>query len=197
MNAWNSDQQSDRLRNRLNSGDKQCTELVGDGGATHSNAGLSRRSVLKGTALFAGTAPLFGLAACFPPPQSLANGQGPFGSQPGIGGPSGFATPASNAGAFVNMTDQLRFDPQVVTIQRGQTVVWRNVSRHVHTVTFDPRLARDRRNVILPQGVAPFSTDNIPPGASVSHRFTAPGEYRYFCIPHEQQNMLGAVRVFV
>jgi len=93
------------------------------------------------------------------------------------------------------MTNSLRFDPQVATIRRGQTVVWRNVSQAIHTVTFDPSLARRPGDAILPAGVAPFTTGNIQPGQTVSYQFTVPGQYRYFCIPHEFQNMVGAINV--
>lgn len=93
------------------------------------------------------------------------------------------------------MTDQLRFSPEAGTIRVGQHVVWRNVSRTVHTVTFDSRMARNPNHAALPPGVQPFSTGNVVPGQTVNFRFTIPGQYRYFCIPHEQQRMLGVLNV--
>ncbi|QBQ54317.1 plastocyanin/azurin family copper-binding protein [Nitrosococcus wardiae] len=31
----------------------------------------------------------------------------------------------------------------------------------------------------------------MPPGGTYRHTFTVPGTYRYFCIPHEAQGMMG------
>lgn len=165
----------------------------------------SRRAILSGSASIAAAIPLVGLAGCVPPNNSQFGNQfggNQFGGQFGgnqFGGQFGGPTQVNSGqvGLFVNLTNQLRFDPQHATINLGQTVVWRNISQVVHTVTFDPRLARDRRHVILPRGVQPFTTGDVLPGQSVNFQFTVPGEYRYFCIPHEQQNMLGNLRVVV
>ncbi|WP_162622742.1 plastocyanin/azurin family copper-binding protein [Salinisphaera orenii] len=35
----------------------------------------------------------------------------------------------------------------------------------------------------------------MAPGADYAHRFTEPGTYRYFCIPHEAAGTVGTVVV--
>jgi plastocyanin len=95
----------------------------------------------------------------------------------------------------VIMTDQLRYDPAKVTIADGGTVVWKNPSNLVHTVTDDAQLAVSPRDAQLPKGVSPFNSGNIDPGASWSHTFDVPGTYKYFCIFHEAMGMTGEVIV--
>lgn len=104
------------------------------------------------------------------------------------------AASALNA-ATVEMTDGLRFAPQTVRIQAGETVTWRNTSELVHTVTADEELASDPSNVRLPAGAEPFDSGDISPGESFSRTFDVPGTYEYFCIPHEMQGMVGTVIV--
>jgi plastocyanin len=97
----------------------------------------------------------------------------------------------------VNMTgDNLTFDPPVVTIRRGQTVEWQNLSRGmIHTVTADPKQAQNKANVSLPPGAKPFDSGYMKPGDSFRHTFTVRGTYRYVCITHEVQHMVGQVIV--
>lgn len=87
------------------------------------------------------------------------------------------------------------FSPAVVRIRAGQTVQWRNTSPIGHTVTADSRLAKNPANVILPQGAEPFHSGNIAAGQVWQRTFTLPGTYRYVCLPHEQQGMIGTVIV--
>lgn len=101
------------------------------------------------------------------------------------------ATPA----AVVEMTEELRFQPPVVTVDQGQAVEWRNRSGFVHTVTAVPEAAMVRRHVALPAGAEAFSSDEILPGQSYSRRFEAPGVYRYICNPHEMSGMTGTIIV--
>ncbi len=96
----------------------------------------------------------------------------------------------------VTMTNRLTFEPRTLRIRVGQTVVWRNTSDVVHTVTADPARAANKANVALPAGAATFDSGDIAPGASYQHTFTVPGEYMYICIPHELAGrMLGVVIV--
>ncbi len=97
--------------------------------------------------------------------------------------------------ATVGMTNDLRFDPETVRIQAGETVTWRNTSDVMHTVTADKDLASDPSHVQLPEGAEPFNSGNLQPGESFSRTFSVPGTYKYFCIPHESQGMLGTVIV--
>ncbi len=69
---------------------------------------------------------------------------------------------------IVEMRDN-DFSPAVMRVAPGTTVVWRNAGRNVHTVTADD---------------ATWSSNDLVPGAAYRFRFTRPGAYRYFCVPH-------------
>lgn len=105
------------------------------------------------------------------------------------------ATPGAVAQTTIVMTDGLRYEPAAVTVPAGTTVTWRNTSSMVHTVTANPALANEPGHVSLPDGAKTFNSGLLQPGQSFSHTFTVPGEYRYFCIPHEGAGMLGTVTV--
>ena len=95
----------------------------------------------------------------------------------------------------VHMTDRARFEPALVTIKAGETVEWRNASRHPHTVTLNPDLAKNPAHVVLPEGAEPFDSGEITPGDRITHTFTVPGTYFYICQPHEEKGMVGIVVV--
>jgi plastocyanin len=97
--------------------------------------------------------------------------------------------------AIVHMTNGRTFVPAEVTITAGQGVVWINGSNLVHTVTADPSWAQNAKNVQLPPGAQPFNSGGIAPGGTFRHVFEEPGTYRYFCIPHEDEGMVGTVIV--
>jgi plastocyanin len=95
----------------------------------------------------------------------------------------------------VNMTDSLTFDPADLTVPRGATVTWRNTGAIAHTATDDPSKAQDKANAVLPAGASPWDSGNVEPGQSWSYTFETPGQYTYFCIPHESAGMVGRIRV--
>lgn len=97
--------------------------------------------------------------------------------------------------AVVQMTNRLTFEPKEIMIPAGKTVEWKNLSLLVHTVTADPELAARKESVILPEGASPFDSGNILPEGIFRHRFTVPGRYQYFCLPHEGAGMVGTVVV--
>jgi plastocyanin len=99
------------------------------------------------------------------------------------------------AAVTVRMTDTLKYEPREVTITVGETVTWDNSSAVVHTVTADPAKAANEDHVKLPEGGEPFDSGDIPPGAAWRRTFEVPGDYRYFCIPHEMAGMVGTVHV--
>lgn len=105
------------------------------------------------------------------------------------------ALPAMAQDAVVEMTGDLDFQPPSLTIEAGQTVEWRNVSDLPHTVTADPGKAADSSHVALPDGADPFDSGFIQADGSYSHPFDVPGEYRYFCIPHEGAGMVATLTV--
>lgn len=98
------------------------------------------------------------------------------------------------------------FEPQSLTVEVGTEVVWKNTSSRGHTVT--------AYTGGIPEGAAFFATGGfesesaardawntggedgiIGPGNTFSHTFEVPGRHDYFCIPHESENMHGAVVV--
>lgn len=95
----------------------------------------------------------------------------------------------------VEMNNRLQFLPDTVRVRAGKTVVWRNTSDIVHTVTADPSLAARPDNVRLPSGAQPFDSGDLVPGAEFRRRFDVAGEYRYVCLPHELAGMIGVVIV--
>jgi plastocyanin len=78
----------------------------------------------------------------------------------------------------VAMTHDLRFAPDTIRIQAGQTVLWRNATPLIHTVTLEAGDSGDLR-----------------PGESFWHTFTTPGTYVYTCVPHDMAGMRGVVVV--
>ncbi len=107
--------------------------------------------------------------------------------------PSPATTPAAPE---VGMTNQLEFIPKRIAIDAGQTVLWKNTSDIPHTVTADPAQAiRPQDHVQLPEGAETFDSGTMQPGDTFRHTFTVPGLYRYFCVPHEMNGMVGEVEV--
>ncbi len=100
------------------------------------------------------------------------------------------------AGSVVEMSE-LKYAPAGLTIKVGETVAWRNTDGMAHTVTADPAKARDKQSARLPEGAQPWDSGDIETGQSWSHRFDVPGEYTYFCIPHELAGMVATVTVKV
>ncbi len=89
----------------------------------------------------------------------------------------------------------IAFSPQLLTIKAGQTVRWVNTTSFAHTVTTDPTLARNPANASVPEGVTPWHSGNIAAGESFSIQLTVPGEYKYFCKPHEVMGHVGTIIV--
>lgn len=104
-------------------------------------------------------------------------------------------TVASGDSVVVLMTNRLRFDPDPLRVRVGQTVVWRNPTPVLHTVTLDPAQSARPENVRLPEGAATFDSGPMAQGDVFRHTFTVPGEYRYICVPHELAGMVGRVVV--
>lgn len=112
--------------------------------------------------------------------------------------------PSSGADDYdVGMTAQA-FRPYEITVAVGDTVVWENTSTRAHSMT-----AYGER---IPDGATYFATGGydsevaareawdgsdgaITSGQRYEHTFETPGDYTYFCIPHESAGMVGVVRV--
>ncbi len=116
-------------------------------------------------------------------------------SQAQIDSADGEKEAAKKPDETIRITRKFKFKPNKVTIRAGQTVRWRNDSRTVHTVTLDSRLVSDPENVSMPPDAKPFHSGNLIPKATFDHTFDVPGEYTYFCIPHEEAGMVAKVIV--
>lgn len=96
------------------------------------------------------------------------------------------------------------FNPPEYTVEAGDEVVWKNTSSRTHTVT--------AYEGGIPETAAYFASGGydsedvarrawqdfdggITAGDTYSHTFEVPGEYLYFCIPHEQGGMRGTIVV--
>lgn len=113
-------------------------------------------------------------------------------------------TPDENRDYDVGMTPSA-FDPTTVTIARGEEVVWENTGTRDHTVT--------AYEASLPDGAEFFASGEfdseqaardawanssggaLSNGDQFTYTFEIPGEYDYFCIPHESGGMVGTIVV--
>lgn len=79
------------------------------------------------------------------------------------------AAPA--ASAPVKIVDY-SYDPQQITVAAGTRVVWSNLDGDVHTV--------------MSEGGPPvLDSGDIAPDASFAFTFDQPGEFSYYCVPHD------------
>ena len=99
------------------------------------------------------------------------------------------------AGVVVVEMSGFSFVPALAEARVGQTVEWRNTSFFTHTATCDFAKAKDRAHVSLPEGAEPFDSGRIAPGEVWRRRIATPGTYRYVCLPHEDEGMLGTLIV--
>ena len=132
------------------------------------------------------------LASIAPEPEAAA------GSQQAQTGGASEGEPAAEPALVIEVGGDitgLKFVPEHATVRVGQTVLWRNVSFDIHTVTADPALAADAEHVRLPEGAEPFDSGRFRPDETFSYTFNTPGLFRYFCIPHEATGMTGEITV--
>lgn len=103
----------------------------------------------------------------------------------------------------VDMTDELIFDPDAITIAPGDTIVWENVGQIGHTCTAYEDEIPEEAEFFASGGIDDEQTarnaypdqGNIAGGESFEHTFELEGEYGYFCIPHETVGMIASVTV--
>jgi plastocyanin len=111
----------------------------------------------------------------------------------GLGG-AAHKAPLKGADAVVDM-GFMTFEPNNVTVKRGDTVEWRNTSLITHTVTDDPKKAEKPGLAALPSGATAFDSGNLKAGKVFTHTFTVPGIYKYYCEIHDEHGMTGTVVV--
>ncbi len=107
----------------------------------------------------------------------------------------GAPSPQTAGEHVVEMNDQLQFVPDSLTIKVGETVTWTTVGAIPHTATADSSKAADPAHVKLPEGAEPWDSGMVNQGESWSRTFDVPGEYAYFCIPHEMAGMVASLTV--
>ena len=91
--------------------------------------------------------------------------------------PSAAQSPTAPAKTLDVEISDMKFTPRVITINRGDSVIWTNKDNVPHTVTFD-NLAVDER---------------LSPGQDVTHLFSDTGTFDYHCSIHP--DMQGTVVV--
>ena len=87
-------------------------------------------------------------------------------------------------GGGIQKDGQIYYDPQIITIDQGTTVIWENADNTIHTVT-----SGDAEGV---QGEL-FDSSIIEAGAFFEHTFDEVGSFDYICIVHPW--MVGTVNV--
>ena len=106
------------------------------------------------------------------------------------------ATAIAGAAVVVKMTDKPpMYMPMKVAIKVGQTVEWVNNAQTLHGVTTDPDSAQKPGDVASPPGAKPIDSGFMKPGSTFDYTFTVPGTYKYLCLPHEKDGMVGYVVV--
>ena len=97
------------------------------------------------------------------------------------------------------------FEPTRLEVSVDETVVWRNTNSRAHTVT--------AYEAQIPEGAEYFASGDygseqaardaffdsfggaIGSRETYEHAFSVPGQYDYFCIPHERAGMVGSIVV--
>ena len=96
--------------------------------------------------------------------------------------------------AVIKMSDDNpMYQPNSILIRAGQTVEWLNTGQVSHSVVDDPAKAAKTDDVALPTGVPSFASGNVMPGGKYRHTFLSPGTYKYFCMSHEVDSMVGEI----
>ncbi|WP_311172838.1 plastocyanin/azurin family copper-binding protein [Halobellus ordinarius] len=123
------------------------------------------------------------------------------------GGSAGTAAAQDGATHTVDMTDNLVFDPDSITIAPGDTVIWETVGTIGHSVTAYEDEIPEEADYFASGGFDVESdarsaysagdpeSGDVPQGETYRHTFEVEGTYEYFCIPHESVGMLGTVEV--
>eukprot|EP00192_Tetraselmis_astigmatica_P015272 CAMPEP_0117661830 /NCGR_PEP_ID=MMETSP0804-20121206/7742_1 /TAXON_ID=1074897 /ORGANISM="Tetraselmis astigmatica, Strain CCMP880" /LENGTH=155 /DNA_ID=CAMNT_0005468715 /DNA_START=68 /DNA_END=535 /DNA_ORIENTATION=+ len=90
----------------------------------------------------------------------------------------------SDSGALV-------FEPSSVTVSKGEKVTWVNNAGFPHNIVFD------EDNVPEGVNVDKISRDDYlnAPGETYELSFDTPGEYGYYCEPHQGAGMQGKIIV--
>ncbi len=98
-------------------------------------------------------------------------------------------------GVVVEMNDRLRYEPDALTVKRGDTVTFVTTGSAPHNVVTDATLAKDPAHAAVPEGAEVFTSPMAQSGESWQYTFETPGTYTYFCQPHEVLGMVATITV--
>jgi plastocyanin len=121
-------------------------------------------------------------------------------STPTAADPAAAADGGGAADVTIKMTNSNEFQPATIAVARGTTVTWINSGQAPHTVTGDPSKAANPTDAVLPSGARAWDSGQLNGGVlnsgqSFSYTFDMPGDYTYFCIPHESVGMVAHISV--
>jgi plastocyanin len=110
------------------------------------------------------------------------------------------AAGGGTADVTIKLTNSNEFQPATITVARGTKVTWINSGQAPHTVTGDPSKAAKPTDAVLPSGAPAWDSGQLnggllTGGQSFSYTFDMPGDYTYFCIPHESLGMVAHITV--
>jgi len=98
-----------------------------------------------------------------------------------------------------------RFEPNRIEVSVGETVVWRNTNSRAHTVTAYEAGIPDGADYFASGGYESEQAARdafygsfggaLDTRGEYEHTFEVPGQYDYFCVPHESGGMVGSVIV--
>jgi plastocyanin len=100
--------------------------------------------------------------------------------------------------SVIEMTPSMAFLPRELSVEVGELVIWKNVSRMTHSVNTiaDRCKTEEGRNwVKVPSGAVAFFSGEIKPDDEYRLRFAEPGTYQYLCTFHEDHVMRGTIVV--
>jgi plastocyanin len=116
--------------------------------------------------------------------------------QASVAPPGKTAVPGPAPVKIIQMNDEMpMYQPNSIVISAGQTVEWHNNGQVSHSVVDDAKRAAKPQDSLLPAGVDSFNSGSVMPGGTYRHTFTVPGRYRYFCMSHEIDDMIGEITV--
>lgn len=105
--------------------------------------------------------------------------------------PTATPEPPADPDQRVAVGDGLSFDPETFEIAAGDTVLWEWVGGG-HNVEYDDGAVPEGTDWTGTEG---SRTTTYGEGHAHWHTFETPGEYAYYCVPHQSNGMRGSFTV--